>query len=168
MSGSTFAEKITSRANATNTLVSKVAVFPVSARVVSKQKSTMAEQTKKSSMTTDRTSEMSETPKKNANSLKRKVTVCEDSLDLWEVWSRDYGLPPLGSAKANKTYIFEITTFRCSNLKTYIFEITTFRCSNPQISTESASQIQYWSGSINNITSCYLKATLMWKKKMRR
>ena len=34
-----------------------------------------------------------------ANSLKRKETVSEDTLDLWDVWSRNYRLLPLGAAK---------------------------------------------------------------------
>ena len=44
------------------------------------------------------------------NSLKRKATV--SCLDLWEVWSCSYCLPPVGAAKGNETEIFEITTLR--------------------------------------------------------
>ena len=51
-------------ANATNTLVYKAAVFPVSVSAVRKQQSTVAEQTKKRSMTADTTEKISENPKK--------------------------------------------------------------------------------------------------------
>ena len=45
-----------------------------------------------------------------ASSLKKKSDRQRGhSLDLWEVWHRNYRLPLLGAAKDNKTEIFVIT-----------------------------------------------------------
>ena len=78
----------------------------------------MAEQTKKRSMMTDTTSKISENPKKkkqiwHSDDVKqsKKKSQQGHSLDLWEVWSRNYSLPPVGVAKDNETEIFEITTY---------------------------------------------------------
>ena len=71
----------------------------------------MAEQTKKRSMTTDTTSKTGENSKKK-KLIRRsdegkhpniKATDSKDTLDLWEVWSCNYCLPPLGVAKENET-----------------------------------------------------------------
>ena len=74
----------------------------------------MAEQTKKRSMTTDTTYKISENTKKKKqiqHSDEGKLSKNESDrerghcLDLWEVWSRDYCLPPVGDAKEHKTHI---------------------------------------------------------------
>ena len=74
-------------------------------------------------MTTDTTSKISENPKK------KKQILCLDEdkqckkesdhqrghcLDLWEVWSCNYCLLPVGATKANEKEIFEITTLHFS------------------------------------------------------
>ena len=71
-------------------------------------------------MTTDTTSEISENPKKkkqfDAQMKANRKNECDRQqrhcLDLWEMWSRNYRLPPVGAAKENKTEIFEITTLK--------------------------------------------------------
>ena len=68
-------------------------------------------------MTTDTTSEISENPKKkkqirssDEGKQSKKENDCQRGhcLDLWEVWSCNYCLPPVGAAKESETKIFEI------------------------------------------------------------
>ena len=70
-------------------------------------------------MTTDTTSKISENPKKKKQirrsdegkqSKKESDPQRGHCLDLWEVWSRNYNVSPLGAAKENETETFEITT----------------------------------------------------------
>ena len=77
-------------------------------------------------MTTDTTSEISENAKKkkqirrsDEGKQSKKESTCErgHGLDLWEVWSRNYCLLPVGAAKENETEIFEITTLMTRNLR---------------------------------------------------
>ena len=58
-------------------------------------------------MTTDTTSKISENPKK-----KKQIRRSDEG---WEVWSRNYRLPPLGVARENKTEIFYSTTLNKVN-----------------------------------------------------
>ena len=72
-------------------------------------------------MTTDTTSKISEHPKKKKQiqhpdegkqSNKEMDRQWGNCLDLWEVWSRNYCLPPLGATKEKETDIFKITTLK--------------------------------------------------------
>ena len=71
-------------------------------------------------MTTDKTSKIGENPKKKKHIQRSDEGKRGHSLDLWEVWSRNYRFPPLGAAKENDTEIFEITTFLSKSRNTVI------------------------------------------------
>ena len=47
-------------------------------------------------------------------------------MDLWEVWSRNYRLLPLGAAKVNKTELCEIT--KAHILSHYEVKFTVYHC----------------------------------------
>ena len=75
-------------------------------------------------MTTDTTSKLSENPKKkkqiwradeDKQSKKESNRQQGRCLDLWEVWSRNYCLSPLGVTKDNKNV--EITTLSLRDKK---------------------------------------------------
>ena len=82
-------------------------------------------------MTTDITSKISENPKKKKQiqhldegkpSKKGSDRQRGHSLDLYEVWSRNYRLSPLGAAKGQETEIFEITTLKLVVIKGLHYE----------------------------------------------
>ena len=102
----------------------------------------MAEQTKKRLMTTDTTSKISENPNKKKQirrsdegkqSKKETNSQWGHCLDLWEVWSRNYHLLPLGAAKENETEILGITTL-----------IDTVQTCALQISANNEWRHDYW------------------------
>ena len=73
-------------------------------------------------MTTDTTSEISENAKKkkqirrsDEGKQSKKESTCErgHGLDLWEVWSRNSHLPPLGVTKEHEMKIFKFTALKC-------------------------------------------------------